>query len=223
MKVSKLFHKCVYEITYNTDWGNDVNMAFNVAGRTLYIYFQGSNSKRDLIENFKFWPRVREFFKSIFRRKPNAYSNAKIRYHGGFLECYETVRWAIEKTITKVGSRGFAYDNIIVVGYSHGAALAGMCYETCKYFRPDAVVKGYCFEAPRWLYKSKEYLDRWNGCKVFVNHSDIVTHCPPKLLGFVNAGNYCYIGKHKKYGPIKSHYPDKVYESLLEWEKSDEI
>ena len=48
------------------------------------------------------------------------------------------------------------------------------------------------------------------------NHNDLVTHVPPILFGFHHVGELFKIGKHKKYGPITSHFPEKVFESLKE-------
>lgn len=48
MKMSELFHKCAYDIIYQTV-GDDVNYAFEEDSKahTLTIYFQGSNSVVD--------------------------------------------------------------------------------------------------------------------------------------------------------------------------------
>lgn len=48
MKMSELFHKCAYDIVYQTV-GDDVNYAFeeDLKTHTLTIYFQGSNSVVD--------------------------------------------------------------------------------------------------------------------------------------------------------------------------------
>lgn len=226
VKISDLFHKCAYDIAYvtYTDGTHDVNYSFVVHGKTLYIYFQGSNSKEDWIDNFRFWPRVKHFFKTLFVKKKKAYSNSEIKYHTGFLDCYELIRpIIIDKILEKNNSGELKFNHIVIVGYSHGAALAGLCYETVQYFRKDllkgATLQGHCFEAPRWLYGSEKYINRWDGCYVYRNHTDIVTHVPPKFIGYKDACKIIKIGKNKHYGPIRSHYPDKVYESLCEWEE----
>lgn len=46
MKLSKLFHKCAYDISYQQA-GEDVNYAFEEQDNTLYIYFQGSSQVTD--------------------------------------------------------------------------------------------------------------------------------------------------------------------------------
>lgn len=232
--VSELFNKCAYELSYDTV-GNDVNYKFvEGTGGVLYIYFQGSNSATDWVENFRFWPKVKYFFRNLFHHRRKyvfGFGNAKLYYHRGFLDCFEQVKPIIIKKIqTKAVTPNltrnskfkwkYKYKRIIIVGYSHGAALAGICYETCRRYRPDLVpfetLEGHCFEAPRWLWNSRKHDELWRGCIVYRNHTDIVTHCPPALFGFRFPCEVIHIGKKVKYGPFKSHFPGNVYNSLLE-------
>ena len=218
MKLSKLFHKCAYEIHYE-QIGDSVNYAFeeDIENSTLYIYFQGSNSITDWVRNF------------LFPAKPYKDMEIPYRVHRGFLAAWKTVEDIIIEKITELNKPSplFKWNKIIIVGYSHGGALAGLCHECVWFWRPDLRregLEGYGFEAPRFYagWKVKEILkQRWEHFTIIRNNNDLVTHCPPALFGF------CHVSKIKKvHGDtslvhnkhckcIKSHFPECVYDGLL--------
>jgi len=222
MKLSQLFHKCAYEISYS-QVGDSVNYAFryNSAEDILYIYFEGSNSISDWIRNF------------LFAKKP--YKDMKIPYkvHRGFLAAWKEVEdIVIEKITEKDTFTGrYKWNHIVVVGYSHGAALAGLCHECVWFYRPDLRengLEGYGFEAPRFYagWKVKKTLkERWAKFTIIRNKRDIVTHCPPWLFRYTHVNKVTKIGKgistkgYKWPKCVGAHYPDKVYQSLLKWEE----
>jgi predicted lipase len=182
--------------------GNDVQYAFVQNGDSIIIYFQGSSSKIDWIRNF------------MFAKRP--YKDMEIPYkvHRGFLQAWKEVEDIIKDKISDSRIK-----SILVIGYSHGAALAALCHECCWFNRPDIrdSIIGIGFEAPR-IYAGfkvkKELLDRWRNFYVIRNDTDIVTHCPPSIFGYSHVGNLLHIGVGEKYGPITSHYPYIVYKSL---------
>ena len=141
-KLSELFHACAYDVPYE-EVGDDVNYAFVSEGRTLYIYFQGSSSISDWVRNF------------LFKTRP--YKDMKIPYrvHRGFLAAWKEVEDIIIDKITSKDPNKpeeFYWKHIIVVGYSHGGALAAFCHECVWFHRPDLReegLEGYGFEAPR--------------------------------------------------------------------------
>lgn len=236
MKLSKLFHTCAYDISYQTV-GNDVSYAFVDEGHTLYIFFQGSSSTTDWIRNF------------LFKKRP--YKDMKIPYkvHRGFLAAWKEVEDIIIKKVTQKElrdptpeeyRRGFervldySYNHIVVVGYSHGGALAGFCHECVWYWRPDLRengLEGYGFEAPRFYggFRVKpELKERWEHFTVIRTNNDIVTHCPPFIFGFCHVGNIFKVKGDTSlvkewYIPkcIKSHFPQVVYDALLKSEKDE--
>lgn len=232
-KLSKLFHKCAYDIQYE-QVGDSVNYAFKEEDSTLYIYFQGSNSITDWVENF--W----------FKKKP--YKDMQIRYrvHAGFLHAWKQVEDIVIAKVTEKDSKlklnrktmkfedkeSYRWKEIIVVGYSHGGALAGLCHECVWYHRPDlreGKLRGYGFESPRFygcICVKKDLKERWEHFTVIRTNQDLVTHCPPRLFGYTHVGNLLKISGDTSlvkewYIPkcIKSHYPQVVYNALLEYEK----
>ena len=224
MQISELFWK-THTMPYITI-GKGVDYNFEEDGDTLFIFFQGSSQKVDWLQNFN------------FPRKPYKDMDITYRVHGGFLKCWKQVEDIIiakitEKvTATVMNSRTHEYEErpvykfnrIIVSGYSHGGALAQFCHECVWYHRSDIRDNcwSYGFEAPR-IYAGftvkKELRDRWAHFILVRNHKDIVTHCPPKLFGFCDLGTVIHIGRFQHYegcDPLKSHYPQMIYDSLKE-------
>lgn len=218
-KLSELFRICAWEAPYE-EVGDDVNYCFQSEGRTLYIYFQGSNSITDWVRNF------------LFPAKP--YKDMKITYrvHRGFLAAWKEVEdIIIDKITAKANNGNFYWKEIVVVGYSHGGALAALCHECCWFWRPDLREKGlegFGFEAPRvygGFRVKKELKERWEHFTVIRTNNDLVTHCPPRLVGFTHVGNLLKIKgdislvHNKAPKCIKAHYPQVVYKALVDYEK----
>ena len=224
MKLSELFYKCAYTIKYQ-QVGHDVNYAFDEIDDTLYIYFQGSSSVTDWIRNF------------LFPSKP--YKDMKIPYrvHRGFLAAWKEVEDIIISKICEDGDDGnYKWKHIVVVGYSHGGALAGFCHECVWYWRPDLRengLEGYGFEAPRFyagFHVKKRLKERWEKFTVIRDNNDIVTHCPPYIFRFCHVGKILKVHGDVKLGPnkwyipncVKSHYPQVVYDALIKYEQENE-
>ena len=198
MTLLELFHKCAYEIVYE-QIGDSVNFKFIKNEDTLYIYFQGSNSITDWVENFMFTQKVYKEF----------------RVHKGFYRAYSQVRDLMLDVIYNG-----KYKNIIVVGYSHGGALCQLAHEDIVYHFPQLNVHSYAFESPRCLKVPKKYKERWKNLTVIRNGTDIVTHCPPKLFGYTDLGAMIKIKgdtslvENKCPKCIKYHYPQCVEDGL---------
>ena len=234
-KLSSLFETCNI-LKYDTV-GDDVNYKFVEDDTTLYIYFQGSSSTMDWIRNF------------LFGKRP--YKDMEIPYfvHRGFLKSWKQVEDIVISKINEKNSRlvynrktkkydekdSFKWKEIIVVGYSHGGALAQFCHECVWYYRPDLREKGlygFGFEAPRIYheYKMKEELkERWKHFKIIRCNNDLVTHCPPKFVGYCDIGEIIQIygdtnlAPKKWYIPkcIKSHFPEVVLDGLYKLEEAN--
>ena len=225
MKMSELFHRCAFDVEYQ-QVGDSVNYAFeeDIMTHTLYIYFQGSNSISDWVRNF------------MFPAKPYKDMDIPYRVHRGFLAAWKTVEDIIIAKINEKepGLLCNQWRHIVIVGYSHGGALAGFCHECVWFHRPDLRregLEGYGFEAPRFYagWKVKECLkQRWEHFTIIRNKNDIVTHCPPAIFGFCHVNKVTKIGKgistkdYKRPHCVGAHYPDKVYESLVKYEEENE-
>lgn len=234
-KLSELFYTCAYEGNWQVV-GEDVNYKFVEEGSTLYIYFQGSSSTTDWIRNF------------LFKKKPYKDMESFFRVHRGFLSAWKEVEDIIiekiqEKDIKLVFNRkkkkyedkeSFKWKEIVVVGYSHGGALAGLCHECVWYYREDLRengLHGFGFEAPRFygcMFVKEELKERWKNFIVIRDGSDIVTHCPPTIFGYTHVGSILKIKGdsslvENKWLPkfIKYHYPQVVYDGLKKYEEAN--
>lgn len=213
MTLVDLFKRCDYPKDY-IHIEENVSYKFVEDGDILYIYFQHSNGKLDWKHNL------------MFKKTP--YTGMKISYrvHGGFLKCWKIVEDVILKKITEadIDNPGtYRWNQIYVIGYSHGAALAMLCHEFCWFHRNDIAkaVRTIAFEPPRVFadYSIPSTLtERWKNFIVIRNCVDIVTHLPPWIFGYCHAGRIIHIGKGKNYGLRLSHWEPNVIEALSEYE-----
>ena len=217
MKLSELFKICDDWHDYQTV-GHDVNYKFKEEGNQLYIFFQGSNSTWDWVRNF------------MFRAVPYKDMEIPYRVHKGFLSAWKEVEDIIIKKISDP-----KWEDITVVGYSHGGALAQFAVECVWYYRHDLRerhMRGYAFEAPRIFAQwrmPKELKKRWENLIVIRDGNDLVTHCPPIIFGYRNLGSFLKIKGDpslvkERWVPkcIKYHYPQVVYDGLVKMENAEE-
>lgn len=215
MKLHELFNT-LNMIPYITTEGG-VDYQFVEEGSRLYIYFEGSKQKVDWLRNF------------TFPARPYKDMGIPYRVHRGFLKCWKEIEDIIIAKITEKDGENYKYDSIIVAGYSHGGALAQFCHECVWFWRPDIRNRcwSYGFEAPRIFFgkMNPELRERWANYILVRNHKDLVTHVPPKIFGFKDLGAVLHVGRFQDYRDfkvkpnlecIKSHYPQKVYDSLAE-------
>jgi len=204
--MKELFYNCAYAIKYK-QIGDSVNYAFVEDDKTLYIYFQGSNSITDWVRNFLFTKDCYGVFKA----------------HKGFLMAYREARnLLLDKVYEKDKNGDYKWLKIIVVGYSHGGALCQLALQDIVYHRPDIkdCILGYAFESPRALKVKKEHRHFWKNLIVVRNGSDIVTHLPPAIFGYHHLGTMVKIQGDislvEKRIPrcIKYHYPQCVLDGL---------
>jgi hypothetical protein len=173
---------------------------------TLYIYFQGSNGETDWRNNLD------------FPAKPYRDMENKWFAHRGFLRVWKVIEPYLCGFICNPDIK-----HIVISGYSHGGALALLCHEYCKFHRPDAIVEGYGFGAPRvvWGFLNKIVRHRFEGFTVIRNGRDIVTYLPPVLFGFHHVSDMIKIGVNKGYDPVKSHYAKNILTELEEYENDN--
>lgn len=200
----RLFNKVLSAKYIHTAQG--VDYAIERDGKTLYVLFECSDGEEDWKSNF-------DFIAKPYKEMP------KIWYcHRGFSKAYKSVRDDIIAYI-KDYALNCKIKNIVCAGYSHGAALALLCTEDLKYFFGDLYgVQGVGFGTPRviWGIVPKEVKKRLNGFIAVRNIDDIVTHVPPKFLGFRDMGKIINIGADGKYNRIDAHRPESYKEELKE-------
>ena len=165
----------------------------------LVLLFEWSNGATDWKNNFD------------FPAKPYRDMEDKWYCHRGFLRVWKAIEPHLAEAIMNPEVK-----YILIGGYSHGGAIAALCHEYCRFHRPDCIVQGYGFAAPRvvWGRLSETVKDRFDGFRVIRNRGDIVTHLPPVLFGFRHAGWITTLGKTGKYSPIKAHYADSYIKEL---------
>ena len=166
------------------------------------VVFAASNSKRDWLNNFKFW------------KKPYKNMDTTFFCHSGFLTCYKKVEDEIRNQVKALNP-----SSITITGFSYGGAMAVLCMENFWYEfiylrenqttdtserakmavgLPSLRGKIQCitFGAPRvvgfwnwWKIK-----DRWEGTRLFKNGSDIVTCVPLVVMLYHHVAKQIHIG-----------------------------
>lgn len=203
MELSKLFYDCL-KIEYKDVEG--VDYAWRRDGSTLYLYFEDSDGVGDWRKNIDFPIRpYKRMGKTVWRA------------HRGFLRAWEKVVDKIRPLILDK-----SVNNVVVVGYSHGGALAVLCHEYVWYNRPDVRENlfGYGFGAPRVLWGGIKCKERWKNFTVIRNINDLVTRLPPFFLGYRHVGKLLKIGSRGKYSSIVAHYAQNILKELRIFERA---
>lgn len=178
-------------------------------GDRLYLLFQKSNGTEDWKNNFDF-PAV-------------PYKDMEIPWkcHRGFLKVWKSIEPYIEGAV-----KDLTIKEIMVIGYSHGAAIAMLAHEYVWYHRPDlrdTGLIGLGYGAPRcyWGWAIPEDLKkRWEEFYIIRNNNDIVTYVPPVLFGFRHTGTIVPVGddscilRKNKLKCIDDHRPENYIYSL---------
>lgn len=204
----------------------------------LLIFFEKSNGKIDWIHNFKFLAVPTKPYKDM--------DKGGWFCHRGFLKVWKTIEKYLKDDIMNP-----EVTEIEIVGYSHGGAIAQLCYEYVKYNRPDVEVIGLGYGAPRvyWGMINEDVKKRFEGFYIIRNGKDAVTHLPPKIFGYRDVCKILEIGHHwtlddfkrsveqkgferafkdgDHFRSIKDHYPERYIDALKEleegWEEYDRM
>lgn len=210
-QLSTLFEKCVTADYIHVEKSGDYAIQRN--GDILYLFLEKSDGTADWLNNFRF----------LAKTYKKAYKNmeTKWRCHRGFLSVWKAIEPYVKESLLDPTVK-----EIIIVGYSHGAALAGIAHEYVWFNRPDLRehLTSFGFGAPRFYggYKVKtELKERWKNFYPIRNHNDIVTHLPPKLFGYCHVNQVIKIGKKSKYNVIDSHRWQNIYWELVMQEKRE--
>lgn len=191
----------------------EVDYKFIENKNTLYIFFEPSDGRTDWIVNFSYW------------RKP--YRDMKIGYrvHGGFLESWSLVKDAVRARVGEKNADGrYRWEKIVIVGYSHGGALAVLCHECVWFEREDLRAGenliGISFDGPRvyaGLWIKKELKERWRNFYLIRNQDDLITHLPPVVFFFRHVGEKVKVGAkpRSKVEIFKEWIAGKCKDSML--------
>ena len=210
--LESLFKRC-YEADY-THVNEDGDFAIQREGSTVYLLFQCTNSKTDWFHNF------------LFFAKPYKEMDITWRCHRGFLCVWKSIEPYLVDTILDKSIKQF-----IIVGYSHGAAIATLAHEYVWYNRPDVRENGligYGFGCPRCYFGifgvKKALKERWKDFHPVRDLNDLVTHMPPVLFGFRHVNKVLklqnkHYNKHVKLKSINAHYPDNYIKACKEYDK----
>lgn len=204
-EILDLYQRCLKAKYIHVE--NDGDYALERKGGILYLYLQWSHGKVDWRNNFNFWA------------KPYKRMGCKWYCHRGFLKVWKSIEPYIKNEICDPTVKG-----VVIVGYSHGAALAGLAHEYVWFNRPDlrSHLVGLGFGAPRfyWGFRVKTKLkERWANFHPIRNIDDIVTHLPPAAFGFCHVNKLIKIGKKGKFNKISAHYSDSYIATLSTDEK----
>lgn len=207
MDLLNLYIKCL-SANYRTV-ENSGDYAYKQIGNKLYLFFEWSDDIEDWANNFN------------FPAKPYKDMGELWFCHRGFLKVWKSIEPHLKNIIMRPTVK-----SIVIVGYSHGGAIAALCHEYCWFNRPDIrnKIEGYGFGAPRvfWgWHMSTELQQRWENFHPVRNVNDIVTHAPPVLLGFKHVNKVIEIGEKDKFALrknklscIDAHRPENYIYSL---------
>lgn len=198
-RLKGLFRECLTRHYRNTD--DDVSWDYARRGSELRIYFEPSNGAADWLNNL------------TFHAAPYKEMDPPWQCHAGFLKCWKSVKPHINALISDP-----TVGRVVIVGYSHGAALAALCHEFVYYHRPDLHdhIIGFGFGCPRVLYGCVPIAiaQRWEHFYVVRNTDDLVTHLPPRALGYCHVGNLITVGKDGTYNAVDAHRPESYLKEL---------
>ena len=199
-------YQCTSYFVNQPEWitgGDDTQYYIEKNDKTgeVVVVFAPSNSKRDWLNNFRFW------------KKP--YKNMDITFfcHSGFLTCYKKVEDEIREAVKALDP-----SSITITGWSYGGAMAVLCMENLWYEfiylrehpestdsrareaegKPSLRGKMQCitFGCPRVVgfWNWKKIKERWEGTRLFKNGADIVTCVPLVTMLYHHVSKQIHIG-----------------------------
>lgn len=172
--------------------------------KTLHIRFEWSNGKTDWLNNFD------------FPAKPYRDMNDKWYAHRGFLRVWKVIEPHLEEAILDP-----EINKINISGYSHGAAIALLCHEYCKFNRSDCEVTGVGFGCPRviWGFLRYSVKKRVEDFVVVRNKRDIVTHVPPAIFGYRHPNGMLKLDDGLPCNSIDAHRPEEYTRAIINYEE----
>jgi len=174
----------------STEWG------WKIENDTLYLNFQGSVSKLDWKQNF-------DFLQVPYKNMPH-----RFKVHRGFLTKWKSIQAEVIKVI-----RDHKPKQIVITGFSQGAALATLCHE-------DLVFHGHhpetwAFGSPR-VFGWKVPGNRFANLTRVSYAGDIITGMAPWFFGFRHVGREYGIGRWPRFLRIRPDFHMKFF--THDWE-----
>lgn len=198
----QLYQRCLNANYIHVE--HDGDYAIEREGNTLFLFLEWSHGGADWANNFKFFA------------KPYKHMDTKWRCHRGFLRIWKSIEPYVKDQLLDP-----TVEKIIIVGYSQGAAVAGLAHEYVWYNRQDlreGKLVTYAFGAPRfyWGWLSSKLKQRWASYIPIRNINDLVTHVPPNIFGFRHITKIISIGGWGRYNCIDAHRPQSYLKELGE-------
>ena len=194
-----LFDECLNARYLTTE--TDTDWSAEVRGGELRIRFAPSHGTQDWLHNL------------TFHAAPYEGMSPPWQCHSGFLTCWKSVLPHLSPLILHPNTK-----RVVIIGYSHGAALSLLCHEYVWFHRPDLRERllGVGFGCPRVLYGClpPEIAPRWEQFYVVRNLDDLITHLPPRVLGYCHVGNLIEVGKEGRYSSVDAHRPESYRREL---------
>ena len=194
-----LFSQCLSRPYITVENSASLDIVFQ--NGTLFIFLEASHGREDWDNNLDF--RIRPYDDM----KPLWYC------HAGFLKVFKSLLPYIMPHIQNHETR-----RAIIVGYSHGGALAILCHEAAVFHRPDLGrnIKTFAYGAPRVLFDPIPLAVRRRFSELYLiqNANDAVTNLPPALLGYRQVGNKIAIGQGETLSPVDAHRPESYLAAL---------
>lgn len=204
MRLSALLEDCLTGPYVHTGEGGDFRLLRR--GGQLFIFLPHSDGAEDWKNNLDF-PALRF-----------GEGEDRLWVHRGFLRVWQAVAPHVLPAVCDVRTQ-----SAVIAGYSHGAALALLCFAECLRVRPALGERlcGYGFGSPRVLWGTgrKRASERFARFTVVRNAGDAVTHLPPALFGYFHTGKMLTVGERGKYSPIDAHRPESILAELRRAEK----
>ena len=203
----ELYDRCL-NASY-THVEHDGDFAIQREGNILFLLLEWTDGGADWSNNFKFFA------------KPYKHMGITWFCHRGFLRVWKSIEPYVKGQLMDP-----TVEEIVIVGYSHGAAVAGLAHEYVWFNRPDLRenLVTYAFGAPRFFWgplMRKEIKQRWANFHPIRNLDDIVTHVPPVLFGFRHANKLIVIGEKKKYNCVDAHRQSSYQTELDKYESEN--
>ncbi|MBQ7365003.1 MAG: hypothetical protein IJW46_05345 [Clostridia bacterium] len=198
-KIKQAFEACLRAPYRHYEEG--ASFAVKRENNCVTVYFEKSNGLTDWRNNFR------------FSAKP--YHNMpKTWYcHRGFLRVFRAMLPHLLSVFSDESVTSF-----VLVGYSHGAALALLSHEYILFHRPALAgrVEGYGFGCPRVIsgYVPPDLRARLAGFHIIRCAGDLVTHLPPRLFGYCHPVKPIVIGETLAVSAIDAHRPESYQLAL---------